>query len=85
MDNLEKLRVLLPHWLEHNASHGQEFARWAELIEGGNQEIAALLKKATASLQSADAALREALHRLGGELPGYEPHNHHHPHHNLPE
>ena len=83
MDNLEKLRVLLPHWLEHNASHGQEFTRWAELVEGGNREIAALLKKAASALQAADAALGEALQRSGGERPG-EAHHHHHHHHNLP-
>ena len=63
----------------------QPQANWAELIEDGNQEVAVLLKKATASLQAADAALREALHRSGGELPGRAPHNHHHPPHNLPE
>jgi arabinogalactan endo-1,4-beta-galactosidase len=79
MDDLEKLRVLLPHWLEHNAGHGQEFARWAALFEGNNQEIAALLREASASLQDADAALRKALHLSGGEMPGHEHH-----HHNLP-
>lgn len=85
MDNLEKLRVLLPHWLEHNASHGQEFSHWAQLVEGGHQEIATLLQRAAASLQAADGALREALHRAGGGSPGDEPHDHHHHHHNLPE
>lgn len=82
MDNLEKLRVLLPHWLEHNASHGQEFTRWAELVEGDNREIATLLKKAASALLAADAALREALQRSGGERPEDA---HHHHHHNLPE
>ena len=84
MNNLDKLRVLLPHWLEHNASHGQEFARWAELVAAADQEIAALLNEAAASLQSADEALRQALHRAGGETPGHGGH-HHHQHHNLPE
>lgn len=83
MDNLEKLRVMLPHWLEHNTSHAQEFARWAHLVEGGDREIAALLHRAAAALRDADAALREALHRSGGEQPGHAPHHHHH--HNLPE
>ncbi|MHB8791205.1 MAG: hypothetical protein ACYDBT_15155 [Desulfobulbaceae bacterium] len=84
MDNLEKLRVLLPHWLEHNVSHGQEFAKWADLVEGDNREIADLLRKAANALAGGDAALREALHRSGGEQPGHPPHHHHH-HHNLPE
>jgi hypothetical protein len=85
MDNLEKLRVLLPHWLEHNVSHGQEFAKWADLVEGGNREIADLLRKAANALKDADTSLREALHRSGGEQPGPASHHHHHHHHNLPE
>jgi hypothetical protein len=28
--DLEKLRVLLPHWIEHNAEHAAEFRQWAE-------------------------------------------------------
>lgn len=84
MNNLEKLRVLLPHWLEHNASHGLEFAHWADLMAEADQDLAALLRKAATSLQAADAALREALHRSGGELPGADPGHHHHHHHNLP-
>jgi hypothetical protein len=83
MDNLEKLRILLPHWLEHNGSHGQEFARWATLFEQSRPEIAALLHQATASLQAADSALREALRQSGGEMPDHGHHQHHH--HNLPE
>ena len=84
MNNLENLRILLPHWLEHNASHGQEFTRWAELIGDADQEIAGLLHKAAAALQAADGELRQALLRAGGEAPGHAHHHHHH-HHNLPE
>jgi len=25
MDEVEKLRVLLPHWIEHNSEHAEEF------------------------------------------------------------
>ena len=30
MDETEKLRVLLPHWIEHNGEHAQEFRDYAE-------------------------------------------------------
>lgn len=83
MNNLEKLRVLLPHWLEHNASHRGEFAHWAGLIGEGHQEVAVHLKRAADALQAADTALREALRSSGGELSGHGHHHHHH--HNLPE
>jgi hypothetical protein len=27
---IEKLRILLDHWIEHNKEHGDEFREWAE-------------------------------------------------------
>ncbi len=29
MDETEKLRVLLPHWIEHNGEHAAEFRDYA--------------------------------------------------------
>ena len=76
MNDLEKLRVLLPHWIEHNSGHGKEFAKWAHLLHSaGDKDIADLLKKAEVSLQEADTALRKALDKSGGALHGHE---HHH-------
>ena len=84
MDDFEKLRVILPHWIEHNSSHGQEYAQWSELlIACGRNEIAELLKKAESSIIEADAALKEALRRAGGPSEGHG-HDHHH-HHKVPE
>ena len=81
MNDLEKLRVILPHWIEHNNGHGQEFAKWADnLSSSGEKEIAALLKKAQSFLNDADDALKEALKIAGGPLEGSS-HHHHHDHH----
>jgi len=83
MKDLEKLRILLPHWIEHNSGHGGEFGKWAELLQNaGEQEIAALLKEAEATLDEADAILRQVLEKSGGPLAGHEHDGHHH---NLPE
>ena len=30
MNEVEKLRVLIPHWIEHNEEHASEFRDWAE-------------------------------------------------------
>ncbi|HHO47871.1 MAG TPA: hypothetical protein ENN06_05395 [Desulfobacteraceae bacterium] len=85
MNDVDKLRVLLPHWLEHNRDHGREFAKWAELMRAaGRGEIAELLEQADASLREADAALEAALRKSGGK-PGNDHHHHHHHHHNFPE
>lgn len=79
MTDMEKLRVILPHWIDHNAGHGQEFATWAETLDStGEQEVANLLKKAAAYLEQADLALKEALHKAGGSLDSKGGHHHHH-------
>ncbi len=84
MNDIDKLRVILPHWIEHNIGHGHEFGKWAEQFEGvGQNDIADLLKKAQAHLMEADAVLQEALKLSGGALADQS--NHHHHHHNLPE
>lgn len=80
MNDLEKLRVLLPHWIEHNVGHSKEFANWSDTLHsGGESEIAELLKQAEGFLQNADLVLKEALVRAGGEMSGEG--GHHHPHH----
>lgn len=79
MSDLEKVRVLLPHWLEHNKSHAGEFSDWAELVrKGGNSEVAALLDEAVRQLQAVDNVLAEALERAGGPIDDRGL-RHHHP------
>ncbi len=78
MDDLDKLRVMLPHWIEHNSGHGGEFLQWAGTMEAaGKPDIAELLKRAAASLRDAEAALAAALGKAGGPLaaPGHD-HSH---------
>lgn len=74
MKDVDKLRVLLPHWIEHNQGHGAEFFRWAETLTADAPEIAGLLRRASDALQSAHRSLEEALERAGGPLaaPGHE-------------
>jgi hypothetical protein len=82
MKDVDKLRVLLPHWIEHNQGHGAEFFRWAETMTAEAPELAGLLRRASEALQSAHRSLEEALERAGGPLaaPGHgnSGHNHHH-------
>ena len=65
MNELEKLRVLIPHWIEHNQEHAEEFHRWAE--QAG--DVSADIRAAAEALVRANDALRVALERLGGSLP----------------
>ncbi len=90
MNNLEKLRVMLPHWIEHNQGHAAEFSLWTEKLKADSPEVTALLRDAVNSLQKAETSLAEALNRAGGPLapPGHHdehlhsdnPHGHCHRH-----
>jgi hypothetical protein len=68
--DLEKLRVLLPHWCEHNTEHAAEFRAWAEKAGLARAEIL----EAAEHLERANEALTAALEKLGGPLPA----GHHH-------
>jgi hypothetical protein len=68
MNEQDKLRVLIPHWIEHNQEHAEEFRKWAkqaDICEGEIMAAADLIHQANTSLES-------ALHKLGGPL-----HHHH--------
>ncbi len=78
-DTIKKLRVLLPHWIEHNISHIAEFRKWeGEARAESGQEVALLLAKAISDMEKTGKSLSEALEKVGGPLEGGE--GHHHPH-----
>ena len=61
-----KLRVLLPHWVEHNAEHAAEFSQWAERARaGGKAEVADEIELAAKQLGWVNEALRAAQDSLG--------------------
>lgn len=85
MNVIEKLRVMLPHWIEHNRGHAGEFARWADQLGETEGELAGQLHQAVKSLEEAQHALEEALAMTGGarsaqEADGGNDHDHHHHH-----
>jgi hypothetical protein len=63
--DLEKLRVLLPHWIEHHAEHAGEFRTWAD--RGGKAARKQILEAAR-YVELAKQALEKALEQLGGPL-----------------
>ena len=75
---IEKLRILLPHWIEHNRSHGAEFIQWAASARTeGSGSLAALLDQAAANMAVTDELLRKAGTEVGGPC---EAHDHTHDH-----
>lgn len=72
MNEVDKLRVLIPHWIEHNDEHAGEFRRWAEEAGGATEDIL----NAADSMSRVNQSLAIALEKLGGALP----HSHHEHH-----
>jgi len=81
MEIVEKLRVMLPHWIDHNRGHGEEFAKWADEIAATDAELAEQLRRAVHSLEHAQEALEKALELAGGPASDTPSHHHHHHHH----
>ena len=79
MKDIEKLRVLLPHWIEHNSEHASEFREWARRAGAAEAHIEA----AAELMEEANARLAEALEAVGGPLehgPHVEEAGHEHAH-----
>jgi len=72
MTDLDKLRVLLQHWMEHNEEHAAEFLRWSE--KAG--PAAASVRQAAERMKAVNLELSSALDLLGG--PTEHPHSHDH-------
>jgi predicted RNA-binding protein len=67
MNDLEKLQLLLPHWIEHNAEHADELRSWADRVQhSGNVDVAKRLSAAAASLQNAGDHLSNLLEEVTG-------------------
>ena len=64
MKDLEKLRVLLPHWIEHNDEHAAEFQEWATRAGEAEEDI----REAARLLEQATGLLHSAMEKLGGPL-----------------
>lgn len=78
MNEDQKLRVLIPHWIEHNQEHAQEFLRFIETAG----DAAVDLREAAEHMGLVNQALAAALEKLGGAL-SLEPNPEHHSHGNI--
>lgn len=62
MNEKEKLRVLIPHWIEHNNEHAEEFRHWADQASPAAPDLLA----AAQAIARANKSLADALEKLGG-------------------
>jgi hypothetical protein len=82
MNQTEKLRVLLPHWIEHNLGHGEDCRKWSAIArEEGQKKIADHIDEAMKAMIKVNELLEMALREAGGPVHGGgHHHNHHHEH-----
>jgi hypothetical protein len=65
--DLDKLRILLSHWVEHNREHAREFLEWAQRIEPvAEEEIVSHLRSGGQAMDKVNESLVAALKHLGG-------------------
>ena len=62
MDDLEKLKKLLPHWMEHNDEHARTYKAWAEKMASlGKKELSETLEVIHQESQKLRGLFEEAL------------------------
>ena len=79
MENKEKLRVLLQHWIEHNQGHVSEFTKWQKIMAADKMEsLSGHIKMAAEQMNQVSDILAKALDEVGGPPEGGGHHHHHH-------
>ena len=62
MDELEKLKILLPHWMEHHDEHAKTYKDWAEKMSSlGKKELSEALEAIYRESQKLRRLFQEAL------------------------
>ncbi|MEA3376168.1 MAG: hypothetical protein U9R72_08245, partial [Chloroflexota bacterium] len=80
-NELDKLRVLLPHWIEHNAEHAESFCTWAERARAaGDEHLAAHIEEAAGKIEAANRDLEGAIEHIGATASDHAHLEHDHPH-----
>ena len=78
MTEMEKLRALLPHWMEHNDEHAAEYERWAAKARlAGHDQVAEWIRSVAQQMVQSNRPLQQALDELGGPVSlDIHPHTH---------
>ena len=62
MDDLEKLKRLLPHWMKHNDEHVKTYKDWADKMSSlGKEELAEVLEVIHQESQKLRGLFEEAI------------------------
>ena len=61
MLELEKLKHLLEHWIEHSREHTIRYAEWAEKVRSESPEVSEILKEAVKKFEEGEKLLKKAM------------------------
>ncbi len=62
MNELEKLRHLLEHWIEHNDAHVQTYTEWADKADSmGKHELSLIIKDIADNSKKLDELFKKAI------------------------
>jgi len=65
MTELDKLKHLLEHWIEHNNAHVKTYEEWAAKAESlGEKELAGILGTIAAESRKLEGLFNRALHKI---------------------
>lgn len=64
MDDIEKLRRLIPHWIEHNEEHSESYKHWAQRINESNPELSQILYEVSREGEKLNDLLKKAIKLL---------------------
>lgn len=84
MDDVEKSKIRLSHWISHNLEHLKGYEEVAGLLESkGNSAVAETIRRGVGLVQKANAEFDKALSMLGGPVKASSEgsgHSHEHSH-----
>jgi hypothetical protein len=65
MDELEKLKTLIPHWMEHNDEHAETYKNWAEKMSSSEKsELSEILMRLHQETRTLRELFEEAMRRI---------------------
>ncbi len=68
MDEIQKSRIRLKHWIDHNFEHIKGYEEVSQLLDNNNCSAAAeMIRRGTRLIEDANTEFENALESLGGE------------------
>jgi hypothetical protein len=62
MNELERLKKLLHHWIEHNDEHAEAYLEWSKKASSlGNKELSSILEKISVEAKKLNELFIEAI------------------------